>query len=50
MYLALGVGILVTFNVLTVVVVSALARHAEPRDVRDELDAELRELLISHIR
>ncbi len=47
MYLALGLGILVTFNVLLVVVVSVLARHAEPRD---ELDAELRARLLSHVR
>lgn len=50
MYLALGVGVLVTFNVVIVVVVSALARHAEPRNERDELDAELRARLVSYVR
>ncbi len=50
MYLGLGVGILVAFNVLIVVTVSALARQAEPRDERDELDSELRERLLSHVR
>ena len=30
MYLALALGVLITFNVLIVVVLSVLARHTEP--------------------
>ena len=47
MYLALGGGILVAFNLLIVLVVSVLAQRAEPRD---ELDAEPRALLLTHVR
>jgi hypothetical protein len=47
MYLALGVGILIAFTALIVVVVAVLAGHAEPRD---ELDTELRARLASYVR
>lgn len=50
MYLALGGGILVAFNLLIVLVVSVLAQHAESREPRDELDAKPRALLLTHVR
>jgi hypothetical protein len=49
-YVALGVGILVAVNTLIVVVVAFAARHAPARPSFEELDAELRALLLSHVR
>ncbi len=50
MYIALGVGILVALNALIVVVVTVAARHAHAEPPVEELDAELRALLLSHVR
>jgi hypothetical protein len=47
MYLAVAVGIVVALNLLIVLVVAGLARHAEPGD---ELATELRARLEEYAR
>ena len=49
-YVALGVGILVAVNGLIVLAVAFAARHAPAEPSVEELDAELRALLLSHVR
>ncbi len=49
-YVALGVGILVALNALIVVVVTVAAQHAHAEPPVEELDAQLRALLLSHVR
>ncbi len=48
-YVALGIGILVALNALIVVAVRFVAQRAHA-DPSDELDAELRALLLRHVR
>lgn len=47
MYLALAFGVLIAVNVLVVVALSVVARHAEPRD---ELRSEERERILTFVR
>ena len=47
MYLALAFGMLIAFNVLVVVVLSVVARHAEPRD---EFRTKERERILTYVR
>jgi hypothetical protein len=47
MYLALAFGVLVALNVLIVVVLAVVARHAEPRA---ELRAKERERILTYVR
>ena len=47
---ALGVGILVALNTLIVIVVTVAAQHAQAEPPVDEMDSELRALLLSHVR
>jgi hypothetical protein len=49
-YVALGIGIVVALNTLIVVVVTFAAQHARAEPNVEELDAELRALLLSHVR
>ena len=48
-YVALGIAIVVAPNALIVVVVTVAAQHAHA-EPRQELDAELRALLLNHVR
>jgi hypothetical protein len=47
MYLVLAFGLLIAVNVLVVVALSVVARHAEPRD---ELRSEERERILTLVR
>jgi len=47
MYLAIGFGVLIAFNVLVVGVMALAARHIEPRD---ELRPNQRARLITYVR
>ena len=49
-YVALGVGILVALNALIVIVVTVAAQHAHAEPPVEEMDSELRALLLSHVR
>ena len=49
-YVALGVGILVALNALIVVAVRFVAQHVHADPSVEELDAELRALLLRHVR
>jgi hypothetical protein len=47
MYFALAFGVLIAFNVLVVVVLSVVARHAEPRA---KLRPDERERILTYVR
>ena len=49
-YVALGVGILVALNALIVFTVRFVAQRAHADPSIEELDAELRALLLAHVR
>ena len=49
-YVALGVGVLVALNALIVIVVTVAAQHAHAEPPVEEMDSELRALLLSHVR
>ena len=49
-YVALGVGILVALNALIVILVSVAAQHAHAKSPVEEMDSDLRALLLSHVR
>lgn len=48
-YVALGISVLVAFNAVIVAVVTVAAQHAHA-EPREELEADLRQLLLSHVR